>query len=486
MDLRNLNKKTFVGKVAAKDYDVVVLSSTINGEPYVHTLLIGKEKITGGEIVNIFTSEKTEKVFTISLLKDAVFSLLYEIAGKDYRDLNFNIYTDFSSLPEDYFKIISDYNDKYQEKNLIPIMYSFVIKNINDKFTFDYNVNKDLYSNDLKVSFTSIDPTVYTSKEDLDNINYNKSIVAGTTLPDCAKSTLEAFKRGTHNCALFYGEASTGKSFAARIIAAELGIPVYSYNFAAGSDESFVQGKYAPKEDEPGFTFLKNNFIKAYSEGGLFVAEELNYAFANVTGPLNSALDFLKKITLANEKQIDMHPNFRMITTINPCYEGTQPLNRALLSRQEIVVRFENITPKEVSERLKNRFGYENIPFAIKIGEFINKLNKTLYNQAIDGYVSLREIESCLKLAQYIPLVDAIKDSIINKVTLNETKEVYDAIMSIIEPDLKELSELYSIGSSDSLDYFDINVSNVNDEDLTELFSSVYDAIKGDNTKEDE
>jgi hypothetical protein len=477
-----LNKRnTYVGSVSKEGYHVYVVASTVNGSPTVHTILAGKEKITGGEILNIFTETKSKEVFSLSALKEIFYELAYIIVGEDYRDLNYNLSSDFTSLDPEFLEVTGDFKEKYTKNRLKSLTYEYVTENINKAFTFKYTATTEIVSNDLpKASFIEIDSSVYKSKEDIENIENNKATVAGAMLPKCARSTLEAFRKGTHNCALFYGEASTGKSFASRIIAAELGIPVYSYNFAAGSDESFVQGKYAPKEDEAGFTFLQNQFIKAYSEGGLFVAEELNYAFANVTGPLNSALDFLKKITLANEKHVPMHPNFRMITCINPGYEGTQPLNRALLSRQEIVVRFENITPEEVAQRLKDRYGYENSEFAIKIGEFIDKLNSTLYSQSIDGYVSLREIESCLKLAQLpgVSLKDAIKESILNKVMLNETSQVYDLILNVVKPDIRELDELYTQSVSQDPELVDLVITNINDDDLSEIFASAKSALE--------
>lgn len=472
-----LNKRTtYVGASAHKGYHIVVVATTTNGDPYVHTLLLGKEKVTGGEMVNIFTNKFTKDVFELSQLKSLVFDLLYKVANVDYRDLNFTV-SDLatSTLDADFFHIVGDFSEKYRKQGLKHLSLDYVKDTISNQFVFDYEPVNIVISNDLpKAKYSPIDPSLYTSLDDINNIEHNRLTVEGTRLPKCATTTLEAFKRGSHTCALFYGEASTGKSFAARIIASELGIPVYSYNFAAGSDESFVQGKYAPKEDEAGFTFLQNMFIKAYSEGGLFVAEELNYAYANVTGPLNSALDFLKKITLANEKQIDVHPNFRMITCINPGYEGTQPINRALLSRQEIVVRFENLTPAEIAARLESRYGFANIEFATKLGSFIDKLNRTLYSQSIDGYVSLREVESCLKLAQIsgVTLTEAIKESILNKVMLNETTSIYNTIFDTIKSDIKELDELYTQEQSTDPDLIDLVVANVNDSDVEDIFAA--------------
>lgn len=477
----NNRRNTFVGGTK-KGGIVVVVATTTNGAPMNHTLLLVKEKITGGEIISIFTDKVTKDVFEISQLKLLVLETVYKITGEDYRDYNYNLTSDFDSIDPDYFSITNSFDGSYKEQKIKSLSYNYVKDNINPLFHLDYEHTAVVINNDLpKAHFNAIDPSIYTSEEDLENIELNILSVGDAELPSCAVATKKAFEKGTHNCALFYGEASTGKTFAAKMIAAGFRVPVYSYNFSAGSDESVVQGKFAPKENGSGFALLKSLFIKAYTEGGIFIAEELNYAFANVTGPLNSALDIVKKITLANETYIPMHPNFRMITCINPGYEGTQPLNRALLSRQEIVVRFNNLTPEEISSRLKNRFGYSNEEFSIKIGAFINKLNKTLYSQSIDGYASLREIESFIKLSLVddISFLEALKQSVLNKVMLNETDEVYNTVLDVIKNDLKDLEESYSDSLSDDAELEDLIVSNIDDSVVDDIFAGAKAAYSG-------
>ena len=472
-------RNTAVLKMAQEGYNTFIISTVTNGEPADHIFLVGLEKVTGGEMLNIFTSPETKSIFAMSNLKERLLTLALNVVGVDYRDYNHNVNSNFSALDKAFLTATESYTAKYKELGMKPLAYEYIKKILPSEMSLAYEEVIEIISNDLtKFKAIPIDSSVYKSKEDLLNIQINQANVEGTNLPECAASTLKAFELGTHTCALFYGEASTGKSFAGRIIGAKLGIPVYSYNFAAGSDESFVQGKYAPKEDEAGFTFLKNSFIKAFTEGGLFIAEELNYAYSNVTGPLNSALDFLKKITLANEKHCDMHPNFRMITAINPGYEGTQPLNRALLSRQEIVVRFQSLKPSEVADRLLSRYGYANIEFSTKVAEFIEKVNKILFVQSIDGYLSLREVESCLKLALLdgMTLKDAIIDSMLNKVLLNETSETYDAIIDTVSGDIKDLTELYSQVSSTDAEPDELTILNINDSEIEDIFANASTA----------
>lgn len=477
-------RNTYIGKLNKEGYDIITVATVTGGKPQAHSIMVGLEPIsTGGSLVNIFTTKETKALFENSQLKSLMFDTMNEVRGIDYRSHNFVVNVDFSVFTADDTKIVAGYEAEYKKAGIKSLAFDYLKDNICEPFVFDYIQTLDIVDNTMsRAIFTPIDPTIYISSDDINNIKLNKQAVEGTKLPKCAKSTLESFKSGTHNCALFYGEASTGKSFATRIMAAELGIPVYSYNFAAGSDETFVQGKYAPKEDEAGFQFLKNSFIKAYSEGGMFIAEELNYAYANVTGPLNSALDFLKKITLANEKEVAMHPNFRMVTCINPGYEGTQPLNRALLSRQEIVVRFRDLSPKEFSERLEARYGYKNQDFSRRFAEFINNLNKALLTQSIDGYASLREVESCLKLllnqskVNKLNIDQAIEESILNKVMLNETESTFASIKQALAEDIKELSEYYDASVSTDADLEELVVATLDDDQINSIFGALDDS----------
>ena len=463
---------------------VMLKAAVYNGEPVVLSYVISREELSNGSTVVSVVGEKEHvEAFENARLKPELFTVLNTITGVDLRDLNYNIFDNIKELKEESLTLTSDFAGEYRREKVKPLKKSFIQANLSDVFTLKYDISDIKIDNSLNVDYVPINSSIYTDDESVDNIEFNKMMVSGTRLPKCALRVAEAFEKGSHNCALFYGEASTGKSFAARIIAAQLSIPVYSYNFAAGSDESFVQGKYAPKEDEAGFTFLQNSFIKAYSEGGLFIAEELNYAFANVTGPLNSALDFLKKITLANEKELQMHPNFRMITAINPGYEGTQPLNRALLSRQELVVRFENIKPAEVASRLQDRLGYNNTEFAEELGKFIEKLNKTLYTEGVDGYVSLREAEAMLKLVDTTgtSISEAIQDTMISKALMDAEDYTIQAFKKTIANDIKELQTLYDNSVSDEdVEYESLVVSDIDDEQL----DSVFSALRGADTNE--
>lgn len=462
-----MKRNTFLGGTEGGSY-VGMVASLLNGKPYNHTFLVVEEKTSGGEVLSVFTSEDSSAIFDVSSLKDTLFSAFDNVLKKKYKDMNYTVYTDKSKLGPSHFKINKLYLKEYKDAPRLTLKY--FSEGLPKDFTITSTEEESTVSNDFISDYIPFDPKVYTSKEEKDNIKNNAILVKGCSLPVFLEPTLNSFKEGTHNCALFYGEAAVGKSFATRIMAAHMCIPVVSYNFSAGSDESIIQGKFAPRDNADGFELLRSLFINAYTKGWLFIAEELNYAFANVTGPLNSALDFVKHITLVNETQLEMHPNFRFVSCINPGYEGTQPLNRALLSRQELVVRFNNLTEDDFATRLFDRLGYANKKFAKELGGFLTKLNNILYSQGIDGYASMREAESLIKLLKHTPFDVAIRQTVFDKVLLNETPEVYKNFIESCDRELEKLKEAYSINGEAELVEFEPSLFN--DDIVSEILSS--------------
>jgi hypothetical protein len=82
-----------------------------------------------------------------------------------------------------------------------------------------------------------------------------------------------------------WGEAGSGKSSAARIIAELLGLPFYYLGLQAQMTESRLMGYL----DASG-NYVASDFYRAYSQGGIFLLDELELASGNLLGSLNGAL----------------------------------------------------------------------------------------------------------------------------------------------------------------------------------------------------
>jgi cobaltochelatase CobS len=130
-----------------------------------------------------------------------------------------------------------------------------------------------------------------------------------------------------------WGEAGSGKSSAAKAIADSLGWKFYYLGLQNQTVESRLMG-YMDANGK----YVASDFYRAYSEGGIFLFDELELANGNLLGSLNGALanghaSFPCGIT-------KRHPDFVCIATgntpgygANVAYSDSKPLNNAVRDR---------------------------------------------------------------------------------------------------------------------------------------------------------
>jgi MoxR-like ATPase len=115
-----------------------------------------------------------------------------------------------------------------------------------------------------------------------------------------------------------WGEAGSGKSTTAKTIATALNLPYYYLALQAQTTKSELMGYM----DATG-NYVKTDFYRAYSGGGVFLLDELELGNGNLLGSLNGAL--------ANGKAsfpcgiTDRHPDFVCIATGNTPALGATP-----------------------------------------------------------------------------------------------------------------------------------------------------------------
>jgi MoxR-like ATPase len=73
--------------------------------------------------------------------------------------------------------------------------------------------------------------------------------------------------------------------------------------------------------------------------GGVFVVDEINMAPADINSMFHSVTDDERRLVLTQKdgEVIIAHPNFWLVATMNPDYEGTKPLNLALKDRFRVI-----------------------------------------------------------------------------------------------------------------------------------------------------
>lgn len=154
---------------------------------------------------------------------------------------------------------------------------------------------------------------------------------------------------------LLIGETGLGKTSLVASIANKYNKKLvrFSLNGEVGINEFLGQWLITK-----GTTYWQDGVIpKAMREGYWVVLDEVNMALPEVLACLNSIIDDARSITLSEKdgEVVEAHPDFRLFACINPCdeYTGTKELNKALVSRFAVVIRFNAYKPEEELEIIK-------------------------------------------------------------------------------------------------------------------------------------
>src|SRR3990167_572307 len=147
---------------------------------------------------------------------------------------------------------------------------------------------------------------------------------------------------------LLVGETGTGKTSLVRYLASITNQAYRRVNLNGQTNTDDLIGKWVVKEGS--MVWVDGVLVEAMKMGYWLVLDELNSALPEVLFLLQSLLDDDKFIVLSekNGEIIRPHSNFRLFATMNPAgnYTGTNDLNRALLSRFPVVVKYDYIALK--------------------------------------------------------------------------------------------------------------------------------------------
>ena len=143
-------------------------------------------------------------------------------------------------------------------------------------------------------------------------------------------SILTILKKG--KSVYLYGEAGTGKNVLCQQIAEELGLTFY---FANSVQDRFDLLGYGDANGK----FVETEFYKAFTQGGLFMLDEMDNSCEDALITLNAALAN-KYITFPIIGRVDANKDFKVIAAGNTCgkgknklYTGRRPLDASTLNR---------------------------------------------------------------------------------------------------------------------------------------------------------
>jgi cobaltochelatase CobS len=144
---------------------------------------------------------------------------------------------------------------------------------------------------------------------------------------------------------LMVGPSGCGKTTTASLLAKALGLDFDMLALSGGTNESHLMGRTIPNMQTGSSSYTRSGFIRCFSEGGVFLCDEMDAADPNVMLVLNSALanGYCSIPNYNDGKPIYQHKDFVMVAAANTfgkgatrVYAGRNTLDDATLDRFRI------------------------------------------------------------------------------------------------------------------------------------------------------
>lgn len=153
---------------------------------------------------------------------------------------------------------------------------------------------------------------------------------------------------------LIMGETGCGKTHLVRHFAKEHNLPYVRINLNGGTTADELIGHWVPKA-EGGFRWQDGVLTTFVRNGGIVALDEVNACPAEIIFCLHSLTDDERTLTLTSKdgEVVKAHPDFFLVATMNPDYEGTRPLNAAFKDRFKVKLFFDydsNVEEKLIAD----------------------------------------------------------------------------------------------------------------------------------------
>lgn len=203
---------------------------------------------------------------------------------------------------------------------------------------------------------------------------------------------------------MLVGPAGCGKTYAAGQLAEALGLPFGHLNLTAGASETWLFGRQTPNG------FVEGTFSKLYRNGGVFLADEIDAADANLMLAINTAIANNEMYNPICGEIIKRHNDFVFIGAANTFgkggdhkYTGRSRLDAATLDRF-IMIAVEYNTKIEEKlcphDELKNiLWGMRKRLIDIQAQEFISSRCMQIAYLQWSGGISIKEIIESITLS---------------------------------------------------------------------------------------
>jgi len=254
----------------------------------------------------------------------------------------------------------------------------------------------------------------------------------------CGTTDLNILEKAYKNkdFVLITGETGTGKTHLIRHFAYTKKLPYARINLNGGTTSDELIGRWIPKDDG-GFKFQDGLLTLFVRNGGVLVLDEINSCPADILFCLHSLTDDERTLTLLDKDSEVIHTNenFFLVSTINPDYEGTKPLNQAFKDRFKIKLFFDY--DDKIEKQLIKDENILNLAKKLRIMYLKDELSTPISTRLLIYYIeNLKTYNKKIATEIFLNNFDLCeRKPILNVIELLEKGEIDDDLKAEDKPD---------------------------------------------------
>lgn len=260
--------------------------------------------------------------------------------------------------------------------------------------------------------------------------------VSRTTALGSHRSDFQVFDYAhtNHHNVLIEGPTGLGKTSAVIAWAGRHGKPFYAVSSNVAIDPSQLFGKFVP-DGLGGFRWQDGPVTDLVRHGGVLLINEINFLPERISTVLFSLLDSRREITLLdhNGEVIAAHDDLLIVGDLNPDYEGTRPLNKALRNRFALQMSWDY--DDDIERQLVR---------GTSLRELAGLLRRAQHDGEVDAPVSTGMLVEFEQIAAGLGLDAAVR----NLVNHFPTEEEREAVAVVIAAMLMNLEADYGNGEA--------------------------------------